>query len=180
MITKIFGDKKLSIEPLSAKDLKHAREYADLINSLVEDDAKISKNSRLTVKEEADWLKGTIKKIKERNYVFVIAKDEKKIVGSSGVELKKSREKHVGVFGIIIRDGYRGIGLGECLMGEALRLASKNLAGLKIIRLEVMVNNKPAIGLYKKMGFKIVAKVPKQHQYKGKLIGEYIMIKEIK
>jgi len=50
---------------------------------------------------------------------------------------------------------------------------------LKVIQLEVLVNNKPAIALYKKMGFKIVAKIPKQIQCKGKLIGEYIMVKHL-
>jgi len=65
-------------------------------------------------------------------------------------------------------------------MGEVLRLAKKNLPGLKVFWLDVFANNKPAIALYKRMGFKIVGKIPKQIQYKGKLIAEYIMIKEIK
>ena len=49
---------------------------------------------------------------------------------------------------------------------------------LKCAKLEVFENNAPAIALYRKMGFEIVAKIPKQVQYKGKLIGEYIMIKK--
>ena len=65
-------------------------------------------------------------------------------------------------------------------MAEVLRLAKKNLPGLKVFWLDVFENNKPAIALYKKMGFKIVGKIPKQIQYKGKLIGEYIMIKDAK
>jgi len=48
---------------------------------------------------------------------------------------------------------------------------------LKIIQLRVYINNKSAINLYKKMGFKIVAKMPKQIQFKGKLIDEFIMLK---
>ncbi len=70
------------------------------------------------------------------------------------------------------------MGLGKFLTQEVIKLAKKELKPApKIIKLEVYVNNKPAIGLYKKMGFKIVAKIPKQIQYKGKLIGEYIMLK---
>jgi ribosomal protein S18 acetylase RimI-like enzyme len=62
-------------------------------------------------------------------------------------------------------------------MAEVLKLAKKQLPGLKVFWLDVYENNKPAIALYKKMGFKIVARVPKQIQHKGKLIGEYIMVK---
>jgi ribosomal protein S18 acetylase RimI-like enzyme len=32
------------------------------------------------------------------------------------------------------------------------------------------------MGLYKKVGFKEVARIPKQIQYKGKLLGEVIMV----
>jgi len=45
--------------------------------------------------------------------------------------------------------------------------------------LEVYVNNEPAIKLYKKMGFKRVARIPKHIQYKGKLIDEFIMQLEL-
>jgi ribosomal protein S18 acetylase RimI-like enzyme len=62
-------------------------------------------------------------------------------------------------------------------MEEIIKLAKKELRpGLKIIRLSVYSNNKIAIALYKKYGFKEVAKIPKQIQYKGKLIDEIIML----
>lgn len=81
-------------------------------------------------------------------------------------------------FGITITQGYKGIGLGKYLMSEVIELVKKELNPKpKIIQLEVYINNKPAINLYKKMGFKIVAKIPKQIQYKGKLIDEFVMLK---
>ena len=61
---------------------------------------------------------------------------------------------------------------------EVIKVARKELKPApKIIKLEVYVNNKPAIALYKKMGFKIVGKIPNQIQWKGKLIAEFIMLK---
>jgi ribosomal protein S18 acetylase RimI-like enzyme len=65
-------------------------------------------------------------------------------------------------------------------MSEVLKMAKKDLLGLKIFKLEVYENNKPAIALYKKMGFKEVGKIPKAIQHNRKLIGEYIMIKDAK
>ncbi|PIV12707.1 MAG: GNAT family N-acetyltransferase, partial [Candidatus Nealsonbacteria bacterium CG03_land_8_20_14_0_80_36_12] len=49
----------------------------------------------------------------------------------------------------------------------------------KIIRLSVFPTNKAAIGLYKKLGFKKVAKISKQIQYKGKLVDEIIMLLKV-
>lgn len=62
-------------------------------------------------------------------------------------------------------------------MRETIKLAKKELKPKpRIIRLSVFANNKPAIGLYRKIGFKKVASVPKQLQYKGRLIDEIIML----
>jgi len=85
---------------------------------------------------------------------------------------KKSLE-----FGITIRKDYRRIGLGNYLMKEIIKLAKKELKPKpKIIRLSVFSNNKPAINLYKKHGFKKVAVIPDQLQYKGRLVDQAVML----
>ena len=187
MVTKIFGDlpaqagKKLTIEPLGAKDLKCAKEYADFINDLIEEGAKLLMNVKQTLKDEKNWVKNVVSKTKKREKVFLIARDGKKIVGNVSFEMMTYRKNHIARMGIAIRQGYRGAGLGKYLMTEIIKLAKKHLKPTpKQFQLEVYANNTPAIALYKKMGFKIVAKIPKQIQYKGKLIGEYIMIKPVK
>ncbi|MCX6721629.1 MAG: GNAT family N-acetyltransferase [Candidatus Staskawiczbacteria bacterium] len=178
---KIFRDKKLTIAPLSAKDLKCAREYTDFINDLITEGAKLLMNKKQTLKEEQGWVINVVKKVKNKEKVFLIARDGKKVVGNVSFESMTFRKNHIARMGIAIRQGYRGNGLGKYLMSEIMKLAKKQLkVKPKIFQLEVYENNKPAIALYKKMGFKIVGKVPKQIQYGGKLIGEYIMIKEVK
>ena len=70
------------------------------------------------------------------------------------------------------------MGLGKYMASEIIKLAKEKLSPKpKIIRLEVFTSNDPAIALYKKMGFKIVAKIPKQMQHKGKLVDEFVMLK---
>ena len=179
MITKIFGDKKLTFFPMSAKELKFPKEYADFINSLIAEDAKILLNKKQTIKDEIEFLKRSIKSTKDKTKTFVIVKDGNKIVANTSIELSPFRRNHIGKFGIAIRNGYRGIGLGKYIMSEVLK-QGKSLPGIKIFQLEVYDNNKPAIALYKKLGFKIVGKIPKQVQFKNKIIGEYIMIKNVK
>jgi ribosomal protein S18 acetylase RimI-like enzyme len=180
MEIKIFKGKKIKIEKLSQKDLKLTKEFLNYINSLIEEGAQIVFNKKFSLKEEEKWIEEQIKNIKKKKQIALVAKDKNGVVGITDIKLKRGRQEHVGEFGISIRKEYRGMGLGEYLMKKVLSLAKKELKPKpKIIRLFVFSTNKIAQNLYKKMGFKIVAKIPKQIQYKGKLVDEIIMIKEI-
>jgi len=179
-MNKIFGDKKITISQLSKKDFRFAKEFLDFINSLIEEDAKILMNKKMNLKEEMEFLEKGVKSTKDKKKVYLIAKDGNKVVANTSIELGAYKRNHIGKFAIGIRNGYRGMGLGKYLMQEIIKLAKKELSpSPKIFQLEVFENNKPAVGLYKKMGFKIVGKIPKQVHHKGRLIGEYIMIKNI-
>ena len=181
MVTKVLANKKITIRKFSKKDVNRAREFQRNINSLVEEDAKILVNKKKSLKEEKIFLGDILKEIKKRKSVSLVAECEGKIVGLATIDLLKERQEHMGDFGISIIKGYRGIGLGKQMMIEVLKLAKKELKPKpKIIRLSVFKNNIPAIALYKKMGFKEVAEVPKQLQWKGKLISEIIMLLYLK
>ena len=178
MKTIIFGSKEIIIRKLSNGDLRNVKRFQDLINSLIEEKAQISLNKKLSLKEEKEWLKRQLGQIKNQKTVFLLAECDNKVIGTTGIDLRRGRQEHVGEFGISIRNGYRGIGLGKYLMKEIIKLAKKELKP-KIIRLSVFPTNKAAIGLYKKLGFKKVAKIPKQIQYKGKLVDEIIMLLKV-
>jgi ribosomal protein S18 acetylase RimI-like enzyme len=179
MKSKIFKG-KIKIEELSKEDLKLAKEFLDFINSLIDEDAQIAVNEKSDIKEEIKWLKQNLEGVRKKKKVFCIAKDDKKIIGIASIEMRDLRESHLGILGISVRKEYRGMGLGKYLMKEVLNLAKRKLKPKpKIIRLSVFSTNKIAQNLYKKLGFKTVAKIPKQIQYKGKLIDEVVMIKEI-
>ena len=177
MIMKIFGDKKIIIRKLEKSDLKKAKRFQDFINVLVEEDAKLLMNEKIALKDEVKFLENILKATQNKTKVFLVAEHDNKIAGTAGIELERWRRNHIGKFGIAIGNGYRRIGLGTYLMSGIIKLAKKELKSkLKIIQLEVYVNNKPALNLYKKMGFKIVARMPKQVQYKGKLIDDLTMV----
>lgn len=178
MKTKILNGKKLSIGTIERRDLKKLKDFQTFINSLVEEDAKILMNKKAILKDEKEFIGDALKSIKSKSKVFVIARDGNKIAGNTSIERQRWRRSHMGRFAIAIAKEYRGIGLGKYMMSEVIKSAKKEFGpGLKVIQLEVLANNKSAMALYKKMGFKIAAKLPKQIQYKGKLIGEYIMMK---
>jgi RimJ/RimL family protein N-acetyltransferase len=182
MIIKIFNGKKIKTRELSNRDLRNVKKFQDYVNSLVGESAPILLNKKLSLKEEKEWLKKELKEIKNHKRVFLVAEagEDNKIIGVTGIFLGRNRQSHVGEFGISVRKGYRGMGLGTYLMGKILKLAKTELKPRpKIIRLSVYPNNKPAIRLYKKLGFKRVARIPKQIEYKGKLIDEIIMLKYV-
>lgn len=168
---------KIKIRKLVPADLKRAKEFQEYINSLIKENVMINLNKKRTLKEEREWLKDKLKKIKKKRVVLLIAEDNKKIVGISKVKLMPEKQSHVAEFGISIRKGYRGIGLGKKLMREILKLAKKELKP-KMIRLSVFSENKIAQNLYRKFSFKEVARIPQQIKHKGKLIDEIIMIKK--
>lgn len=178
MELKIFDKKKIKIRRLCRKDTKRVKEFQEYINSLIEEGVKILLNKKLTFKEEKRWLEDTFKQVKKHRKVSIVAEHSNRIIGNTGIDLDRGRKSHIGNFGISIRKGYRGIDIGKFLMEEIIKLAKKELKPKpKIIRLSVYSNNKPAINLYKKYGFKKVAVIPKQIQYKEKLINEVIMLR---
>jgi len=179
-MTKKFGDNTITIRQLSSKDAGMAVEFKSFVNSLIAEDAMIYMNVKQTKKQEEDWLKAEIKKIKEKQKVCLIAECDGRVVANTGVSLCDYRKSHIGDFGIAIRWGYRGFGLGTFLMTRVLKLAEKELKPRpQIFRLGVLPANKPASRLYTKMGFREVARIPKELQYKGKLISEIIMMKKV-
>jgi len=178
MKTKIFDGKRIIIREFSEKDLRNVRKFQTYINSVIKEEALINLNKKISLTQEKKWLEEQLRKIKSRKSVYLIAEANDMVIGTTQVFLNEGRGEHVGNFGIIIKKGYRGIGLGNYLTGEVIKLAKKELKPKpKIIKLDVFPINKPAIGLYKKHNFKKVAIIPKQREYKGKLYDEMIMLR---
>ena len=177
MKTKIFGGQKIIIKEFSEKDPRNVRKFQAYINSVIEEKALINLNKKLSLTQEKRFLEEQLRKVKSHKSVYLIAETNGMVVGTTQIFLNEGRGEHVGNFGIIIKKGYRGIGLGTFLMGEVIRLAKKRLKPKpKILKLDVFPANKPAIALYKKYKFKKVAVIPKQREYKGKLHDELVML----
>jgi len=180
MITKQFGDKTIIIRQPKQSDLKQPEKFQRYINDLVTENAMILICTKKSRKDETRWLKSILNETKKRKGVYLIAEHNNKIVGLTSVKMDNERHSHIGIFGISIAKECRGIGLGKFLMKEIINLAKAKLKPqLKIIRLSAYQGNKPALGLYQKMGFKQVATIPKQVQFDNKLINEIVMLLSI-
>ena len=102
----------------------------------------------------------------------------KERLASSGITKRQFRsENHVGDLGILIKSGYRDIGIGTEMM-KTLIVQAREM-GVRILALTVFATNKRAIYVYEKVGFKETGRIPNGIYRNGKYIDRVIMTKEI-
>jgi RimJ/RimL family protein N-acetyltransferase len=144
-----------------------------MINSLVEEKAMLTVQNKIIRKEEEKYLKGIIED-KKSLHLFLIINDE--VMGSARIAIGSNTRAHVGELGISLRKEARGIGLGERLLKEIMKISIKEFK-LKIVTLDVYAKNKIAQNLYKKVGFQKIGIIKGGAQYFGKYEDIVIMAK---
>lgn len=141
-----------SIFILRGPRMNDAEKCLAYVNSLVDERAKILTNKRKTLKEEQNWLKESIGKIKKGQTICVVAEKDGTIAAICDLAKRKYKMAHIADLGIGVVKKYRRIGLAQAIFNEALRKARGK--GIEIIKLCALADNAPAISLYRKLGFK--------------------------
>ncbi len=115
-----------------------------------------------------------------RNEICVVAElvgapEGKHVAAQCTIEnIEWETAAHVGVLGIIVKDGYRDRGLGRAIIEYAIEAA--RAAGKKKLNLAVFATNERAIALYEKVGFVQVGYRKRQYKYKhGEYFDEVLM-----
>jgi RimJ/RimL family protein N-acetyltransferase len=145
----------------------------DLINSLVDEGAEISRNKRTTREEEIDWLASLLARMEKGQTSFLVAEVGGKIVASSDVNQHTGYESHVGGIGIVVKQSYRDAGIGTEIMRTQIDLAKK--MKLEVLTLTAFASNKRAIHVYEKVGFVRTGVIPRKHFKDSKYMDEVIM-----
>lgn len=114
--------------------------------------------------------------LSRNNKIIFVAEDNNQLIGyisADGGDYKRNRHSVYIVIGII--QAYTGQGIGTKLLEELENWAYRN----KIRRLEltVMVHNKAAIALYKKIGFEVEGTKKHSLFIDGSYVDEYYMAK---
>ncbi len=109
----------------------------------------------------------------QRNALFV-AVDGDRIVGQVDCHGGRvSKERHTGLIGIVIRDGWREVGLGRHLMDRVLRWMRAR--GFRRANLSVFSTNTRARGLYESFGFEVEGVRKRQYLVRGQYVDDVIM-----
>ena len=109
----------------------------------------------LTVERQKDRL---LQYIDSTNSVFLVAEVDDQIVGVANLSnYANPKESHVAELGISVVKEYWGYGIGTHLVEELLHFAKHS--DLKVISLEVVMENQRAIRMYHKFGFQEVGRL---------------------
>ena len=93
--------------------------------------------------------------LNDRNYIFYVARDDKKVIGTAGLIVSFDEAD---VTNVAVDKNYRGMGIATELIRTLL---DKGISeGIKTFTLEVRESNSPAIVLYEKAGFVFIGKRP--------------------
>ena len=141
--------RELVIRKATEEDAEKVLEYLNIIGGETDFLSFGVEGLNITLEEERNYFKN----LTAKNF-FLIAEIEEKIVGNCSISTneKRVRLKHFGELGIVVLKECWNLGIGNKLIETAL-LLGKN-GGLKKVNLETRSDNKKAIVLYKKLGFK--------------------------
>jgi RimJ/RimL family protein N-acetyltransferase len=171
-----FGKKEITLRYPREDDLDMLLNY---INSTIKERVYLSMQKPYTRKQEKEFLTDTIKKMRKNDMIYVLAEFDGKPVGSFSLKRDElDAHKHTAEFGITLKKEFRGMGLGTKMTKLALKMAKDEMS-LKIVWLGLMAENKAALRVYEKCGFKKVGVLPKFSNYYGKYIDSLLMAKEL-
>jgi ribosomal protein S18 acetylase RimI-like enzyme len=157
-----------------------ARKYMEFINSFVgEPMSGLLINRRVSLKEEQAWLEARVAEIRSRSGVMLTAERAGRIVGNCSVERLPWKHSHRAMFGIAVALDARGRGVGEALMRKTLELAVRRLKGLESVDLSAFDYNDRALSLYRKVGFREYARIPRSAKEGAKYFDEVLMRVEL-
>lgn len=171
-----LGGKKVVFRYLKPSDAEQALEH---INSLIRERAKITWQKPFTLKGEREWISSTLKKIRDGFGVCILVEIDRKCIGSGEVRIAPGHAgRHVGLIGISLEKGCRGMGIGREFMKLLLQQA-RDVLKCSIAILEVYSNNAGAIRLYEKAGFREFGRLPKGANHYGEYHDVIFMHKEL-
>ena len=115
---------------------------------------------------------------KERIENHIFAQKGSEVVGVIGLLFRpRQKQKHIAdIFGLFVKKEFRGIGIGDLLLKEAIKAASSR-EGIMKIELGVIEDQVPAVALYEKNGFKRVGRFSCELLVNGKCHDEILMEK---
>lgn len=131
----------------------------------------------LSIEQEKAFIKA---KKDSKNELLLIAETGGKHIGNCSLMSLGGYKRylHRCEIAIALYQKYCGLGIGKAMLETILDIAEK--AGYEQAELEVIADNKPAIALYEKLGFKIYGTFPDNMKYAdGSYVNAHWMMKKL-
>ena len=155
-------------------------ELTRYINELIEEKAFILMDEPITPEAEADWLRGKMKEVEGGGTIDWRVFLDGKLVGGFEARRMKMKRRDSVEFGIALLKEVRGQGLGRQLLTFAIAESKKRWHPHRLY-ITALGKNERAIGLYKSLGFKEVARVPDINNHFGEYMDEvWLMMEGVK
>ena len=149
-------------------------ELLHYVNNLIAEDTFVLISGKPETREgEENFLDNLLRAMALGEAVSLVVERDGEIVGMVGVTRERFRMRHVGILGISISPEMRGEGIGEAAFSAIIEESKK--MGLKLLTLHCFENNKRALHLYEKFGFKRAGIIPDAVFFKKEYIGQVIM-----
>lgn len=129
----------------------------------------------VTLESEESWVRS--RRESDDNFVLACFMDDLPIGLCEVMFHRDIKVAHRGNIAISIRRDYWGLGIGSILFTELLRAAHDHHA--EILDLEMFEENKRALHLYEKFGFKVVAVRPRSFRLKDGSYHNELMMQKI-
>ena len=146
-----------------------------LINSLIDEEADIWMREPVTRNEQIHWLSRRLAAIEKGQVIQIVAEVNSHVIANTDVTIKIGQRSHVGDIGIIIKQGYRDIGIGSEMLKQLIAQARQR--GLIIVTLGVFATNSRAKHVYEKLGFREYGRIPGEIFKNGHYIDHITMVK---
>ena len=126
---------------------------------------------RPTIAQERKWFASLLENIRKKNAIVIVAQMDGKVVGMCDVLSFRpgSSMDHKGLLGIAIHKDYRSHGIGSAMLKEVLRQSRRRF---ETIVLSAFSNNRGAVALYKRFGFKQYGFLRRSNKRGGKYFDE--------
>jgi RimJ/RimL family protein N-acetyltransferase len=131
-----------------------------LINSLINEKADIWMRETVTRNEQVDWLSSRLAAIEKGQVIQIVAEVNGHVIANTDVTIKTGQRSHVGDIGIIIKQGYRDIGIGT-----------------EMLKQFVFATNSRAKYVYEKLGFRECGRIPGEIFKNGQYIDHITLVK---
>ena len=153
------------IERARAEDAAALLDYLKIVGGETENLNFGAEGVPLDLETEQAYLRSQCESADNVQY---LAKVDGEIIGTASLNRKPRRMSHRGEFGISLKKAWWGCGAASALMERILAFAKET--GVEQVNLEVRSDNKRAIALYERFGFRKLCTFPGFFKINGELI----------